>query len=100
MYHIRRKDNRDERSIHAENADGLRAAREEAILRTVRTRQAHEVVDDNGVELCLVVPLEDPDEGPGYGIIKPRRVSCFWFAMTAFWTAVILFRVVYGKEIW
>jgi len=48
MYHIRRSDDHDERSLHMENDMGLRMAIGEACLRTHCTGVEHEIVDDEG----------------------------------------------------
>jgi hypothetical protein len=85
MYHIRRADNHDERSIHIENTVGFSNAVIEAIMRTSCTGVDHEIVDDNGnvkhvVEAshCAVYPEHNvPDDIDGYArvAIKPWRVS-------------------------
>ncbi len=48
MYHIRRADSHEERSLHIENTLGFKRAVSEAYLRTHHTGVPHEIVDDNG----------------------------------------------------
>lgn len=54
MYHIRRVDDHDERSLHMENETGFKAAMTEAIMRTHHSGDLHEVVDDNGKRVYIV----------------------------------------------
>ena len=66
MFHVRRIRDREERSIHMHNTQGLASAKVEAELRTQFTGEAHEVVNDESIPHHAVYPSDDPDAGAGY----------------------------------
>ncbi len=96
MYHIRRVDTKEERSLHQETIEGFSAAINESILRAAYTGVQHEVVDDDGVQLGVtedgaveVLPVP----------MKPTVRSWAWspaFWLLALLTAEIIFGLLSG----
>ena len=83
MYHIRRADNHDERSIHVENPIGLSYAVEEASLRAKHTGIDHQIVDDNGEILFVVTDIHHEQLDGMAGVAAkqwqiPQRI--FWIS--------------------
>lgn len=60
MYHIRRADTKEERSIYAQTEDGLVFAKAEALMRAGQHMVAHEVCDDNGI-VIVTIPGLNPE---------------------------------------
>lgn len=110
MYHIRRADNHDERSLHIESTDGLLRATQEAMLRAEYTGVAYQIVDDNGNIICEVDCFSADNDVQreieaelsllkDHPAIKPWSFSRSFFIWSAVIVAMILFRVIFGKEI-
>lgn len=95
MYHIRREDNGDERSLHANTSEGLEAAIVEAGFRTAHSRATHEIYDDVQDRVVTVVR---------YGDLSPTDVelssqSSSWFLQAVIFclVAAIVVRVLFIK---
>lgn len=111
MYHIRRADNHDERSLHMENDEGFANAMEEANLRAGHTNAAHQIVDDNGriaaivhpaAEETIVIEANGPEgkeliDGMARVAVKPWKVFPWWYWASAYFTATVLFRIIFGE---
>jgi len=91
MYHIRRADNHDERSIHMENEVGLKYAVQEASLRAKHTGVDHQIVDDNG-EILFVISDIHHEQIDGMARIATKKwlipQRLFW--MSAVFVALLL----------
>lgn len=100
MYHVRRSDDHDERSLHIENTVGLNHAMIEATMRCTCTGAVHEVVDDSGkvvfvterhVDDVSLMRLErelDPEDHLAIKAARPWKVSPTAYLATAFIVAV------------
>jgi hypothetical protein len=113
MYHIRREDNHEERSVHAETEEGFLNATQEAMLRSSYTdgKVVFEIVDDNGKVVSKVVTSaqyldlvrenDPPEELPVPKTkpkIKTRPYTKFWFWLTALAVANLIYRYQTGME--
>ena len=105
MYHIRRVDDHDERSLHMESDVGLRHAVSEAYLRTHHTGALHEIVNDNG-ELVYVTELKLLLEAPPSGeeeiyvpVTKPAVKPVPWLSLVCWaYIAATLLHMVASRR--
>ena len=93
VYHIRRVDNQEERSIHKDDMEGLEMALREACFRTLCTKVPHEVVDDSGKRVHIVEPEPVPDvvEQDNAPPAKPYCWNVDTFYLSAWVAAMIIF---------
>lgn len=77
MYHIRRADNHEERSMYANTLTGFEAANIEAGYRAYHTGVPHEVYDDVADRVVnTFLPSAEPDKVPyssAFGVTKALR---------------------------
>jgi hypothetical protein len=91
MYHIRRADTHEERSLHMENEIGLQRAMQEAALRTVYTGVEHEVVDSNGgIHAVMSEVHHEQIDGMAKVAIKPWKITQRLFWISAVFVALLL----------
>jgi hypothetical protein len=103
MYHIRRADTYEERSLHSEDKLGFQRAVIEALMRVSNTQVDHEILDGKGVVVHVVQAIDGqnidvlagdiaPIDGMAKVAIKPWKVSSTFFWASAAFIAYILAR--------
>lgn len=93
VYHIRRADNHEERSIHKDDMEGLEMAIREACFRTYVKQIAHEVVDDDGKVIHVVSVRTEVEPPPVVEAPKPAWRND-WFWVSAWFVAMLIFILV------
>jgi hypothetical protein len=109
MFHIRRADTKEERSLHSEDPHGLQQAVEEACMRTNHTGAEHEIVDEDGKRYGRVYPVpydegeeEEEEEEEPEVLEEPKRAltppvwARPWFFVSALLVAELLAGWLYG----
>ena len=110
MYHIRRADTFEERSLHAEDTLGFQRAVIEALVRVSNTQVDHEILDGKGVVVHVVQALDSQHidvaagdlcevDGMAKVALKPWKLSSTLFWASAGFVATLLFRIATGHSV-